>query len=113
MFEELRKKIRYAFRVLVDLYSGNTKNEYELPVTGKTKRAYFIAWVVETSIGTLLFIVLFGTVAMPQFLATPTTGWTLYSVTLWVLIPLICIGGFVTRVIRSAQSGYTGPVTGY
>jgi hypothetical protein len=111
LFEKLKQKIGNALKFLLSLYSKDIKNEPAIPKG--TKRAYFIAWVVETSIGTLMFIVLFGTVAMPQFLATSTTGWTLYSVTLWVLIPLICIGGFVTRVIRSAQSGFIGPITGY
>jgi hypothetical protein len=110
MFEKIKNKIRYYLDFLAYLYSTDIHPPAK---EGNTKRAYFIAWVVETAIGSLLFFVLFGTVAMPQFYAVSTSGWTTYSVVLWVLIPLICIGGFIVRVIRSAQSGYVGPITGY
>lgn len=76
-------------------------------------RAYFIAWVTETAIGTLLFALLFGNIAMPQILAVVTSGWDTYSIIIWGVVPLICIAGFIVRVIRSAQSGFVGPVSGY
>jgi hypothetical protein len=78
----------------------------------ETKRAYFIAWVVETSIGMLLFAIMFGTIAMPQFLAVSTAGWGIYAPLLWVLIPFLCLAAFVVRVINAAKHGYVGPMSG-
>lgn len=76
-------------------------------------RAYFIAWVTETAVGTLLFAIMFGQIAMPQLLAVVTSGWDTYSIIIWGVVPMICIAGFIVRVIRSAQSGFVGPVSGY
>lgn len=78
----------------------------------ETVRAYFIAWAVESAIGLLIFSILFGTVAMPQFLAVSTAGWGTYAPLLWALIPLCCIAAYVVRIIQSAKAGYVGPISG-
>jgi len=109
MFRNLKNKFLYAAAYLAYLYSTDIK---EPEIQDGDTRAYFIAWVIETSLGALFFFVLFGTVAAPQFYAISTSGWNTYAILIWVFLPLICIAGFAIRVIRSAQSGFTGPMTG-
>jgi len=87
--------------------------ENQIPETMReTIRAYFIAWVVESSVGFLIFAILFGTVAMPQFNAVSTAGWGTYAPLLWALLPLMCIAAFLIRVVQSARAGYVGPISG-
>jgi hypothetical protein len=109
MFSTLKNKLRYAARYLAYLYSTDIKAP---DLKEGDTRSYFLAWVIETSLGSLFFFVLFGTVAAPQFYAVSTAGWNTYAALIWVMTPLICIAGFAIRVIKSAQSGYLGPISG-
>lgn len=111
MFERMKKRFKFIVAYLMQPSFAKSHDEYQ-PVKSGMKRAYFIAWVVESAIGLLIFAVLFGTVAMPQFLSVSTSGWGTYAPLLWTLIPLACIAAYLVRIINSAKAGYIGPISG-
>lgn len=73
----------------------------------KPLRAHFIEWAIETALGFLFFVVMFGNVAAPQFLAVNTAGWDPYSALMWGFVMLVTIGAFMMRVIRSAKENFS------
>lgn len=110
MFEHMKKWFKFIVSYLMFLYS--TDHDEDKPVKSGMKRAYFIAWVVESAMGILIFAIIFGTIAMPQFLAVSTAGWGPYAPIVWALIPLSILVAFVVRIVNSAKAGYIGPISG-
>lgn len=69
-------------------------------------RANFLLWVLETIIGFMLWVILFGQVAVPLYLGISTTGWDTYTALLWSFLMFIVLAAFVARVFESAKRGY-------
>jgi fatty-acid desaturase len=76
------------------------------PTRIKSLRARFLAWALETALGFMMFVVVFGTVAAPLFLGVSTAGWDPYAAMLWGFMMMVCIIAFMIRVINSAKAGY-------
>jgi hypothetical protein len=106
MSEKLKFWLICAVNYIMHLYSTGDL------VPAGSKRAYFISFVIESAIGLLIFAIMFGTIAMPQFLAVSTVGWGTYAPLLWAIIPLCCIAAFIVRMINAAKAGWVGPITG-
>ena len=71
-----------------------------------TKRAYFLLWVLETVIGSMIWVIMFGQVFMPLYLGVSTGTWDTYSALLWGFIAFIVLAAFVARVFEAAKRGY-------
>jgi hypothetical protein len=86
-----------------------------MSVTEKTriKRAHdavgMIDWAVESAVALILWAVLFGNVVYPQWLAVSTSGWNLYAVSIWVLIPFFALAALILRLIDTARAGWQRP----
>jgi hypothetical protein len=72
----------------------------------KPKRAYFLAWAIETALGFLIFVVMFGNVAMPMYNSVSTAGWDPYAILLWGFLAMVALAAFLIRVINAAKAGY-------
>jgi hypothetical protein len=70
-------------------------------------RAFFLAWVTETVIGAMIFVIFFGSAFYPLYNGVVTTGWDPYSSMLWGFLPFIALAAFVSRVFISAKQGFT------
>jgi len=69
-------------------------------------KAHFLAWAIETILGIMFFIILYGQIAYPLYLDVSTTGWDEYSLLMWGFMMFIALAAFVIRVIQSAKAGY-------
>lgn len=78
----------------------------ERPKRAGVSRAHFMAWAIETALGFLIFVVIFGQVAYPLYLGVSTSGWDTYTVLLWGFLGLVAVAAFLIRVIDSAKRGF-------
>ena len=61
---------------------------------------------METAIGSLIFIIIFGQIVMPQWIAISTSGWGTYTGLLWAIVPLVVLASFIIGVVDAAKGGY-------
>lgn len=78
----------------------------EKSISEKPLRANFLAWALETALGSTVFIIIFGKVFYPIFMSTSTAGWDEYSLLLWGFLGMTALAAFMIRVIDSAKRGY-------
>jgi hypothetical protein len=69
-------------------------------------RAYFLAWAIETALGFMVFVTIFGQVAYPLYVGVNTGDFDQYSLMLWGFLGFVTIAAFLIRVVDTAKEGY-------
>jgi hypothetical protein len=65
-----------------------------------------LAWAIETLLGVMFFIILFGQIAYPMYLDITTSGWDSYTVLMWGFVMFIVLAAFLIRVIHTARNNF-------
>ena len=105
-FKTLTPAIDNAFATVETVSAMSRAKARTYAPAGIHARAHFLAWAIETVLGIMFFIILFGQVAYPLYEDVSTSGWDEYTVLLWGFIMFICLAAFTIRVIQSAKAGY-------
>jgi hypothetical protein len=75
--------------------------------------AHLVEEVVEIGIAVVMYSIVMGSIAIPQFMTVSTAGWPTYAALLWVLIPTVAIIVFIQAMFYHVKYGvypaYMGP----
>lgn len=69
----------------------------------------FVGWILETVIGFMLFVVLFGSVGYKLYSQVDTSSFDQYTLMFWGFLGMIVLVAFFMRVVKSAQENYSNP----
>jgi hypothetical protein len=78
----------------------------------KTTEAKLIGTVLEIGISLLLGAVVIGKVSLPAFYAVATTGFDVYTLLVWGIVPLVAVAAMLTAIYNRAKYAYSMGGTG-